>query len=261
MAKTVTIAVAGKGGTGKTTVAALLALLLSRHGTVLAIDADPSSNLHLCLGLPQESTVGAIREEAAKKVRSADFQAGMSKANYLELGVRQTLVESDKIDLIAMGRPEGAGCYCAANNVLRGVIDGMARNYDYVVIDNEAGMEHISRQTTRDVDVLLVMSDASMRGVVTAGMIKGLIEELRPHVGRIGLVLNRVHGQVPPAVMAKVKEIGLPVFSELAIDEELVALEDEGLPLTRLSENSAVKKEIAALAARLGLVGPAGAQG
>ena len=254
MAKTVTIAVAGKGGTGKTTVAALLAQILAKQGTVLAIDADPSSNLHMCLGLPQETTVGAVREEAAKKVRSSDFPAGMSKASYLELGVRQTLVESDKIDLIAMGRPEGQGCYCAANNVLRGVIDQLARNYDFVVIDNEAGMEHISRQTTRDVDILLIMSDPSMRGVATAGMIKGLIEELRPHVGKMGLVINRVEGAIPAAVEKRIKELGIEVLAVLPSDRELLDLEASCEPLTKLSDRSAVKLEVLALAKRLGLV-------
>ena len=254
MAKTVTIAVAGKGGTGKTTVAALLAQILAKQGTVLAIDADPSSNLHMCLGLPQETTVGAVREEAAKKVRSSDFPAGMSKASYLELGVRQTLVESDKIDLIAMGRPEGQGCYCAANNVLRGVIDQLARNYDFVVIDNEAGMEHISRQTTRDVDILLIMSDPSMRGVATAGMIKGLIEELRPHIGKMGLVINRVEGAIPAAVEKRIQELGIEALAVLPSDRELLDLEANGEPLTKLSDRSAIKLEIAALVKRLGLV-------
>ena len=254
MAKTVTIAVAGKGGTGKTTVAALLAQILAKQGTVLAIDADPSSNLHMCLGLPQETTVGAVREEAAKKVRSSDFPAGMSKASYLELGVRQTLVESDKIDLIAMGRPEGQGCYCAANNVLRGVIDQLAGNYDFVVIDNEAGMEHISRQTTRDVDILLIMSDPSMRGVATAGMIKGLIEELRPHIGKMGLVINRVEGAIPAAVEKRIQELGIEALAVLPSDRELLDLEANGEPLTKLSDRSAIKLEILALAKRLGLV-------
>ena len=254
MAKTVTIAVAGKGGTGKTTVAALLAQILAKQGTVLAIDADPSSNLHMCLGLPQETTVGAVREEAAKKVRSSDFPAGMSKASYLELGVRQTLVESAKIDLIAMGRPEGQGCYCAANNVLRGVIDQLARNYDFVVIDNEAGMEHISRQTTRDVDILLIMSDPSMRGVATAGMIKGLIEELRPHIGKMGLVINRVEGAIPAAVEKRIQELGIEALAVLPSDRELLDLEASDEPLTKLSDRSAVKLEVLALAKRLGLV-------
>lgn len=254
MAKTVTIAVAGKGGTGKTTVAALLVQILAKRGTVLAIDADPSSNLHMCLGLPQETTVGAVREEAAKKVRSSDFPAGMSKASYLELGVRQTLVESEKVDLIAMGRPEGQGCYCAANNVLRGVIDQLAGNYDFVVIDNEAGMEHISRQTTRDVDILLIMSDPSMRGMATAGMIKGLIEELRPHVGKMGLVINRVEGAIPAAVEKRIKELGIETLAVLPSDKELLDLEPSGEPLTKLSDRSAIKLEITALAKRLGLV-------
>lgn len=251
--KTVTIAVAGKGGTGKTTISALLAILLSRKGTVLAIDADPSSNLHLCLGLQQDSTVGAVREEAARKVRSSDFDAGMSKASYLELGVRQTLVESEKVDLIAMGRPEGAGCYCAANNVLRGTIDQLAQNYDFVVIDNEAGMEHISRQTTRDVDVLLIVTDPSMKGATTAGMIKGLIDELRPHVGKIGIVVNRVDGAIPPAVQKKIGDIGLPILATLPADKELIEIEATGEPLTRLSDGNAVKAGVLAMATRLGL--------
>jgi CO dehydrogenase maturation factor len=253
MAKTVTIAVAGKGGTGKTAVVALLAQILAKQGTVLAIDADPSSNLHMCLGLPQDTTVGAVREEAAKKVRSSGFDAGMSKASYLELGVRQTLVESEKIDLIAMGRPEGQGCYCAANNVLRGVIDQLAGSYNFVVIDNEAGMEHISRQTTRDVDVLLIMTDPSMRGVATAGMIKGLIEELRPHVGKVGLVVNRVDGAIPSAVGDRIKALGIEVLAVLPVDRELADLDGTGEPLTRLSDHSAVKLEVKALVKRLGL--------
>ena len=186
--------------------------------------------------------------------RSSDFPAGMSKASYLELGVRQTLVESEKIDLIAMGRPEGQGCYCAANNVLRGVIDQLAGNYDFVVIDNEAGMEHISRQTTRDVDILLIMSDPSMRGVATAGMIKGLIEELRPHVGKMGLVINRVEGAIPAAVEKRIKELGIEVLAVLPSDKELLDLEANGEPLTKLSDRSAIKLEVLALAKRLGLV-------
>ena len=248
-----TIAIAGKGGTGKTTVSSLLVQLLARQGTVLAIDADPSSNLHLCLGLPLEATVGSVREEAAKTVRSQEFQAGMSKSNYLELGIRQALVESSRVDLMAMGRPEGPGCYCAANNVLRNVVDQLANSYDYVVIDNEAGLEHISRQTARDVNFLLIVSDPSIRGIVTAVRVRDLIRELRSHVDRMGLVINRVEGHVPQSVMRKAQDADLELLGILPVDKALSELDAEGEPLTKLSDESSVKLGIAALADRLGL--------
>ncbi|MBI2854407.1 MAG: AAA family ATPase [Chloroflexi bacterium] len=254
--KTTTIAVAGKGGTGKTTIAALLIQLLSRQGTVLAIDADPSSNLHMCLGLPLEGTIGGVREDAAKKVRSGEFQAGMSKASYLELGIREVLVESEHVDLLAMGRPEGPGCYCAANNVLRAVIDQMETNYDYVVIDNEAGLEHLSRQTTRDVDVLLIVSDASVRGLVTAARIKNLVAELKSDVRRMGLVINRVPGKIPPAIERQAAETGLEVLAVLPVDNELAGVEEKGEPLTKLSDRSSLREGVADLAIKLGLVAP-----
>lgn len=249
-----TIAVAGKGGTGKTTISSILVQLLSKHGTVLAIDADPSSNLHLCLGLPLEDTVGDVREDAAKTVRSKEFQAGMSKTNYLELGIRQALVESSQVDLIAMGRPEGPGCYCAANNVLRGVIDQLAVNYDYVVIDNEAGMEHISRQTTRDIDVLLIVSDPSIRGMVTATLVKDLIRELRAQVGRVGLIINRVEGALTQAIRQKVEEMGIELLATLPVDKHVNELDAEGEPLTKLSQESSLRSRIANVLERLDLI-------
>ena len=132
---TTTIAIAGKGGSGKTTIAALLIKLLSQKGVVLAIDGDPSTNLNLALGLPLSYTVGKIREEMTAAVKSRRFEAGIAKQDYLELKTSEALVESPKIDLLAMGRPEGPGCYCAANNMLRTCIDRLGKNYDYVVID------------------------------------------------------------------------------------------------------------------------------
>jgi len=144
-----TIVNAGKGGTGKTTIAALLINLLSQKGTVLAVDADPSTNLNLALGMPLDGTVGDMREEMALAVKSGTYDNNVAKPDYIEMKIMESLVESDRIDLLAMGRPEGPGCYCAANSMLRTSIDRLGKNYDYVVIDCEAGMEHISRQTTR----------------------------------------------------------------------------------------------------------------
>jgi len=182
---TKTLAVVGKGGTGKTTFAALTIKYLLETGRrpVLAVDGDPSSNLNLALGLPLEQTVGQIREETKQQVSSGTFQAGMSKPDWFSYKVNECLVEGDGVDLLAMGRPEGPTCYCAANNMLRGCIDTMGDDYPWVVIDNEAGMEHISRQTTRDVDVLFVVSDPNYRGISTAEHIVRLIKELGTRIG------------------------------------------------------------------------------
>ncbi|MGD2144027.1 MAG: AAA family ATPase, partial [Anaerolineae bacterium] len=167
---TTTIALAGKGGTGKTTVAALLIryLMEERLGAVLAIDADPASNLHFVLGMELHETIGGIREDMLDLVQTSGAMAGsmpggMSKQEYLDYQVQMSLVEGEQVDLLAMGRPEGQGCYCAANQMLRLVLDRLKSNYNYVVIDNEAGMEHLSRRTTRDVDVLLLVTDPTQR--------------------------------------------------------------------------------------------------
>lgn len=188
------IAIAGKGGTGKTMVAALLIeyLVDDSRGSVLAIDADPSTNLDLTLGTSIEETVGDIREETSQQVSSGTFMPGISKYDYLELRINQALVEEKGFDLLAMGRPEGPGCYCAANNMLRLCIDHLSKSYDYVVIDNEAGLEHLSRRTTQNVDLLLIVSDPTMRGLATAERVAQLIHELKTQVGHIRLIINRV---------------------------------------------------------------------
>jgi CO dehydrogenase maturation factor len=191
---TKTIAVAGKGGTGKTTVAAMIIryLLERKLGNVLAIDADPSSNLNLALGLPLEDTVGDIREEALTKIKGGTFTPGMSKQDYLDYEVQNALVESEGVDLLAMGRPEGPHCYCAANNILRLCIDNIGNAYDFVVIDNEAGLEHLSRQTARHIDLLVIVADPTVKGLTAAGRVSDLVDELRTEVGRMVLIVNKV---------------------------------------------------------------------
>jgi len=249
-----TIAIAGKGGTGKTTIAALLIKLLSSRGTVLAIDGDPSSNLNLALGLPLAETVGSVREEMASKVRKGKFEAGVSKPDYIEYKIRESLVESDRIDLLAMGRPEGPGCYCAANNMLRESIDRLASNYDFVVIDNEAGMEHISRQTTRDVDVLLIIAEPSVRSVITAGQIKELIKELRTHVDKIALVINRANGSLSPEIQKQVAATGLEIMAQIPLDPKIAALDARGTPIVELSQDSVASRTVHDIAVRTGLL-------
>lgn len=248
-----TIAVAGKGGTGKTTISALLSLYLSQKGVVLAIDGDPSSNLNLALGMPLRSTVGDVREEMTVRAQAGQFSPGVAKSDYLDARIRSAVAESDKIDLLAMGRPEGPGCYCASNNFLRASIDQIGKSYDYIVIDNEAGMEHISRQTTRDVDLLIIVSDPTIRGIVTAGRVKDLIAELRTYVGRVVLVVNLVQGALSEAVEKAIAEHGLDLAAVIPSDPSLAELDANGKPFTALADDSPLKSSVWALAQKLGL--------
>ena len=248
---TLSIAVAGKGGTGKTTVAALLIELLSRKGTVLAIDADPSTNLPLALGLSLGETVGQAREEMLTLVKGGKFSPALPKQEYLELKVREALVESTGIDLLVMGRPEGPGCYCAANNMLRQIIDRLGSHYDYVVIDCEAGMEHLSRQTTRDIDLLLLVSDPTVKGVYTARKMKELMGELRTRVGRVALVLNRVRGPISAEVSRVIEEGGLELVQRLPEDPALADLEARGRPVKELPPDSPLRLGVEELARKL----------
>jgi CO dehydrogenase maturation factor len=253
---TKTIAIAGKGGTGKTSISALLIKLLSAKGSVLAIDGDPSSNLHMALGLPLQETIGSIREGMLN--HKAVGKSGMPKPDYLELKVREALVESEGVDLLAMGRPEGPGCYCAANNWLRNSIDRLASHYEYVVIDNEAGMEHISRQTTRDVDILLIISDPSIRGITAATRIKDLIGELRSHVDRICLVVNRVRNGIPSQIRQSINEAGLDLITAISEDPNILDLEISGKPLIDLPADSPLRKGVLDVAMKLNLISAKG---
>jgi CO dehydrogenase maturation factor len=251
---TKTIAIAGKGGTGKTTLAALLCELLSQKGVVLAIDADPSSNLHLTLGMDMTCTVGSAREDLLTEVKSGTFPAGMAKQDYLDLRIQESLVEGKQIDLLAMGRPEGPGCYCAANNMIRVALDRIEGNYDFIVIDNEAGMEHISRQTTQDVDVLLLVSDATVRGVVTAARMKELIGEIRTTVGQVALVVNRSADGLSPEVGKLITESGLDLISVIPQDAAVEAADREGRPLSSLPADSPVRLAVLEIAQKVGLI-------
>ncbi len=251
MAKT--IVVAGKGGVGKTAIAALLIDLLSRKGVVLAIDADPSTNLNAALGLPLGETVGRAREDITDAIQKGRLSPTVPKQDILDMKIREALVESDKVDLLAMGRPEGPGCYCAANHMLRLSIDRLARNYDYTVIDCEAGMEHISRQTTRDVDFLITVSDPTIRGITAAARMQQLIKEMRTKVGKIGLVVNRVKDGLPQEIRKAIDDFGLDLLTTVAEDPNLAELEIRGKPITELPENSPLRSGAKEIISKLGL--------
>lgn len=237
---TKTIALAGKGGTGKTTLAALLIRsLCSRvREPILAIDADPASNLHLALGMPMPMTVGEIREDMSEAAQARQLGVAISRHDYLSRELLMALEEGDELDLIAMGRPEGQGCYCAVNHLLRQILDEMGSNYGYVVVDNEAGMEHISRRTTRDVDMLLIVSDPTIRGLRAAEAIAEMASDIEVNVHKSLLVINRAQGKLAAPMQefvdnAKV-ELGTIVPSDPAVNE----LDAYGKPLVDLNGDS-----------------------
>jgi len=248
-----TIVIAGKGGTGKTTISALLIQLLSSKGVVLAIDADPATNLNQALGVTLGETVGRIREEMSEAVKMGSISPSVSKQEYLDGKIMAALEESKGFDLLAMGRPEGPGCYCAANNMLRVSIDRLGHRYDYVVIDSEAGMEHISRQTTRDIDILFIVSDLTQRGINTAASMKGLIGEMRTTVGKICLVVNRVPNELPSEIQKTINNHGFNLVATIPQDAGLADLEIKGLPTTELPSDSPLRIGVTELANKVGL--------
>ncbi|MHB0858265.1 MAG: ATP-binding protein [Anaerolineae bacterium] len=246
---TVTVAVVGKGGTGKTTFAALAIkyLLETERKPILAIDGDPSSNLNLALGLTLCETIGQIREETKEQVSSGTFQSGMSKPDWFEYRVNECLVEGDGLDLLAMGRPEGPTCYCAANHMLRTSIDRLGNDYAWVVIDNEAGMEHISRQTTRDVDYLFIVADPTHRSLVAAEHIVHLARSLGTRIGRSYLIVNNVTTELPEELLQRVQALGVPLLGTLPRDPAVSECDLLGRPLVSLDDSSRIYPAVKAL--------------
>lgn len=246
---TKTIALAGKGGTGKTTVASLLiqSLLQRVRGPLLAIDADPSTNLHLALGLPMPVTVGDIREDMAETAQAGQLGVSISRHDYLTHEIRMALEEGDAVDLLAMGRPEGQGCYCAANHLLRTIIDDLGKNYPYLVVDNEAGMEHISRRTTRDVDLLLVVSDPTLRGLAAARTILELAQDIEVNVHHTWLILNRIPGEIPDPLQQAVDDLEVEETLFIPADPGVNELDALGKPLVQLNGDSPASKAVAVM--------------
>ncbi|MEW6218937.1 MAG: AAA family ATPase [Thermodesulfobacteriota bacterium] len=222
------IALAGKGGTGKTTTAALLINYLKhrRLTPVLAVDADANANLNELLGLTVDLTVGEIRQGV-----KGEMPPSMTRDQYMEMQLHQALVEATGFDLLVMGRPDGPGCYCAANSFLAAAMDSLAGNYRFLLVDNEAGMEHLSRMNLRRIDLLLVVSDASARGIQAASRIAGLTVPLGVSLGRQALIVNRAPEPVPPALAERVaaaEAAGLPLAGYLPEDDTLAETEIRG---------------------------------
>lgn len=241
---TCTIAVAGKGGTGKTTVSSLIVTeLVSRGRTpVLAVDADPNANLNTGLGVEVPGTLGDLQ---ARSLNSrSEIPAGMDRRRFIEFQLQSCLAEESGFDLLVMGRTEGPGCYCAVNNILREFMDDLMPNYPYAVLDNEAGMEHISRRTTRDVDILLVVSDENPVGIRSAGDIYRLVRGLEIAIGCAYLVVNRTGNGLHRAVREEIEEQGLDLLGTVPSDEQIMEFNLEGRPLTGLPEGNPARRAL-----------------
>ncbi|MFC2099365.1 AAA family ATPase [Candidatus Bipolaricaulota bacterium] len=239
-----TIAVAGKGGTGKSTVSGLIirALVERQAGPVLAIDADPNSNLGELLGLEVETTIGELQAETLEKIR--DLPAGVPLSRHLEYELHQSIVESEGVDLLVMGRGEGPGCYCAVNNILRRYFSTLRGAYKYAVLDNEAGMEHLARRVSHGVDLLLLVSDANPVALRAVARIATLSDELELEVGSRYLILNRLQAEISERGAEEVERSGLDVIARIPHDEEIVTLNLDGRPLSALRSDAASLAEI-----------------
>ncbi len=228
------IAFAGKGGTGKTTLAGLTIRYIKERTDkpVLAVDADSNACLNEALGTETYTSIGKLREESLHTIRSgADRPGGMSMEQLFDYQIQQALIESKGFDLLIMGRPEGPGCYCAANNIIRKYTDNLSDSYPYVVIDNEAGMEHLSRKTTHNVDLLIIVSDPTIKGIKTASRINRLVEELELDIDKRVLIINRIQGDEGIVLRELTEKEGLNVVGLIPNDDVIFSSDLEGRPV------------------------------
>jgi CO dehydrogenase maturation factor len=232
------IAVAGKGGTGKTSVASLVIRYLMKKGAgpILAVDADPNANLGESLGLDIKQTVGSLI--ASFNEEKINIPPGMTKEAYLDVKMNEAVVEAKGIDLVTMGRGEGPECYCYPNVVLRKFADVLSGNYPYTVMDNEAGMEHLSRRTTQNIDELLLVSNHSVKGVRTLARIKELVNELKLVVKRQSVIINQVPDAIDPVVAKEMSRLGLEATATIPIDDEVYQYDIQIKPLLDLPDSS-----------------------
>ena len=252
------IAVAGKGGVGKTTLTGLIIQYLGEKGKgpILAVDADANSNLNEVLGVKVEATLGDVREEVARSEMAKDnpIPAGMTKADYMEFKFDDALVEDDDFDLLVMGRTQGKGCYCFVNGLLQAQLQRLEKNYPYIIVDNEAGMEHISRGVLPSMQTAILVSDCSRRGVQAVGRIAELIKECDMHPSQVGLIINRAPGGVlNEGTKEEIEKQGLHLLGVVPQDETVFEYDCEGRPTVQLPEDSPVKKAIREIVDNLGL--------
>ena len=251
-----TIAVAGKGGVGKTTTCGMIIdyLIKKSDDPILVVDADANSNLNEVLGVDAEITLGSIREEIAHSEIDGKIPEGMSKADYAEFKFEDALIEEKDFDMIVMGRTQGQGCYCFVNGLLKSQIDKYIKNYSYTVIDNEAGLEHISRGTLPHVDIMLLVSDCSRRGIQAVARIRDMIDELKLNPGQVYLIVNRApNGELNPGVLEEIEKYNLPLLGVLPHDDLVYEYDCEGKPTAYVPDDTPIKAKLNELMGELKL--------
>ena len=256
MATPHTIAVAGKGGVGKTTTCGMIIdyLCSKKQGPVLVVDADANANLNEVLGVEVETSLGQIREEMAQAELKGTLPAGMTKADYADFKFSSAIIEEDDFDMLVMGRTQGKGCYCYVNGVLKSQVDKYARNYSYIVMDNEAGLEHVARGTLPKVDTMLLISDCSRRGIQAAARVAEIVEEMELKPGTMGLIVNRAPGgQLDAGVMEEIEKHGLKLLGVLPQDEGVYRCDCDGEPSAKLPDSNPVKAAVKKTMQSLGL--------
>ncbi|MEL4106592.1 AAA family ATPase [Oscillospiraceae bacterium WX1] len=253
----ITIAVAGKGGTGKTTLCGIIVdyLAKSGKGPILAVDADPNSNLNEVLGVEIQTTLGEIREKMQyKDNENEELPSSMTKQEYTEYMFNDALIEEDNYDMLVMGRTQGAGCYCYVNGVLKTQIDKYKGGYRYIVVDNEAGLEHISRGILPRIDILLMVSDASRRGIQAVGRVAVMVEELKLKPGVAKLIINRApNGQLDAGLLEEIEKQKLDLIGVVPQDETIYRYDADGKPSSEVPESSPVKIAMREILGKLGL--------
>lgn len=252
------IAVAGKGGVGKTTLTGLLIQYLCESGKkpVLAVDADANANLNEVLGVGIECTLGELREEIERAGVDSRYQipVGMTKQAYLEARLSDAITEEDDYDLMVMGRTQGQGCYCFVNGLVQTQIQKLQSNYPYVVVDNEVGMEHISRGLIPTMEIAILVSDCSRRGVQAAGRIAALMKELNFKPKTVGLIVNRApEGKLDAGTMEEVEKQGLTLLGVVPQDQDVYQYDCDGKPIIRLPKDSPVRSALHDIVQKLGL--------
>ena len=251
-----TIAVAGKGGVGKTTTCGMLIdyLCKKNKGPVLVVDADANANLNEVLGVELETSLGQIREEMAQAELKKTVPAGMTKGDFAEMKFGQALIEEDDFDMLVMGRTQGEGCYCFVNSMLKRQMDKYVPNYSYVVMDNEAGLEHVARGTLPHVDTMLLISDCSRRGVQAVARIAEMIRELDLKPGRMGLIVNRApNGVLDEGIRQEIEKHGLELLGVLPQDDAVYRCDCAGDPSAKLPDSNPVKTALKGIMQSIGL--------
>ena len=255
--RTKIIAIANqKGGVGKTTTCGLIidALCNRNKGPLLVVDADANSNLNEVLGVEVETSLGAIREEMANAELKGTIPKGMTKADYAEMKFNSALIEDDDFDMLVMGRTQGHGCYCFVNGLLQTQVAKYAGGYTYTVVDNEAGMEHISRGVLPNVDIILLVSDCSRRGIQAVARIAEMVNDLELKPGRMGLIVNRAPGGVlDEGVKEEIQKHGLNLIGVLPQDDSVYRCDCDGEPSAKLPASNPVKTALKGIMQSLGL--------